>query len=63
MEKISLKVSMGLLRQKEVVYFSLLIRKVIVCSSGFAVICMRKRAVNSDKAKVVYGRRFFTSFL
>jgi hypothetical protein len=28
--KISLKVSMGLLRQKEVVYFSLLIRKVIV---------------------------------
>jgi hypothetical protein len=30
MEKISLKVSMGLLRQKEVVYFSLLIRKVIV---------------------------------
>jgi hypothetical protein len=24
---------------------------------------MRKRAVNSDKAKVVYGRRFFTFFL
>jgi hypothetical protein len=54
---------MGLLRQKEVVYFSLLIRKVIVSLADFAVNLHEEREqLTPDKAKWFMGEGSLPSF-
>jgi hypothetical protein len=61
--KISLKVSMAAIEQKEVVYFSLLIRRSSCRSADFAVNLHEERAVDPDKAKWFMSEGSLPSFL